>query len=328
MNAQSFLRTLLTLSISIFSLSSCPLVALENRKNKEDSRQKDNLLSVDHSDSTKSVIPVKTKKLRKNRKAIAAQRNEYKLTNQTKTLSQMNFEEIKAAKTLLLEKNSKHIAVKYIDRMIKLCENITTIGDLTIELADLHFDLGEFTKAEKLFTQFSSSYPGSSSVEYASYKAILSSFYETLIAERDQTKTHHTIALTDSFIERKDVFTKYAGDVLDIRTSCYKKAVESEINIFNFYLNRGKLLSAQSRLNSIRKDWTEKFPEITMQLTHMELQLHDKALLLAGNKPVKQKASPSLLNQAPQEPTLIAQADTAAPEAEKGKKKTTFSARF
>lgn len=252
---------------------------------------------------------------------LRTQRREHNLTNQSKTISQMNFCELKAAKELLLSKNNKQVAIKYVERMLKMCEEIAVISDLTIELADLYFDLGELTKAELLFTQFSRLYPGSKHIEYASYKAVLCSFYATLNSERDQTKTHHTIALADSFIERKDIFTKYAGEVTTIRTDCYKKAVESEVNIFNFYLNRNKIVSAQHRLTNIRKEWFEKFPEVDMQLTHLELMLNDKKdknIVIAKNKTPK-KATPSLLEKASDQKTVLAQSDT---------KNSQFSTRF
>ena len=267
--------------------------------------------------NTEKPLPTKHQPKHKIRREQRIAKN---LTNQTKTLSKMNFNELKAAKEVLLSKKDKQTAIKYVERMLKMCEDIAMISDLTIELADLYFDIGELAPAEILFTEFSRLYPGSNSIEYASYKAILCSFYATLNAERDQSKTHHTISLADSFIERKDIFNKYTNEVLTIRTTCYKKAIESEVNIFNFYVNRGKIVSAQNRLKNVRKDWLTKFPEIEMQLTQMEIQLEDKIVLLAGGKiPTRTDSSLPAKTLLPQEtPTVIAQAEQAKP----------FSARF
>lgn len=283
--------------------------------------------SISHAEKTTPILTIDAPKksslvshAKPKHRLRREQRIAKNLTNQTKTISKMNFDELKAAKTVLLSKNDKQTAIKYVERMLKMCEDISIISDLTIELADLYFDIGELAPAEILFTEFARLYPGSNAIEYASYKAILCSFYATLSAERDQSKTHHTIALTDSFIERKDIFNTYANEVLNIRTSCYKKAVESEVNIFNFYVNRGKIVSAQNRLKNVRKDWLSKFPEIETQLTHMEIQLEDKIMLLAGiKKPIRTDSSVPIKTLLPHDaPTVIAQAEQPKP----------FSARF
>jgi len=253
---------------------------------------------------------------------LRAQRRMRNITQQTKTLSKMSFKELEAAKDALIAGNHHDLVPKYLERMITMCEVTDIKCDLIIDLADLYYKLGELEKAETRFTDFATEYPGHKHIEYVLYKAILCSFHGTLIPERDQKKTAHTVSLADSFIQRKDIFTQYVQDVLNIRTACYKKLIESEVNIFNFYLQGNQLTSAQTRLDNITQDWVEKYPEIESQLAHLKSRLEDKknknsTIKLAKNKKSRNKRSA--------QPILLAQVSTHEQQSDS---KKTFTSRF
>ena len=150
-----------------------------------------------------------------------------------RTLSVMTYEELKQAKDRQIAANNTEAAIKYIERMLKLCDDINEIAALMIDLADLYFDNGDLTKAGTLYTEFTRMYPGNKKTEYALYRGILSSFYSTLTIDRDQSMTHKTIELSDQFLGR-DLFTQYKDEVEKIRQQCYQKVVESEFNVCDF----------------------------------------------------------------------------------------------
>lgn len=213
-----------------------------------------------------------------------------------KTIKDMNYEESLAYKEKAIKEKNNEGAITALENALKLCKNITMRTQHTIELADLFFDSGDLLKAELLYTEFSRLYPGSDLIEYALYKAILSSFYATLDIRRDQTKTHETLALTEKFMDRADLFKKYYPDVTKIRSQCQHKIADSEISICNFYIKRGNTSSAQTRLNNIKKDWMPKIPEIEPQLTMLQQKLDNqkkvlqpKTTLVANNKTKKRK---------------------------------------
>jgi|GEM_PF-2045334 len=265
-NTKNFQYILLV--ISILCLSSCS----KHKKNKPNIEQKKLEQQKIKKPTNKLSIKERKKEKRQQRK-----------TEQTKTLSLMSFEELKKARDILLKKNDKDAAAKFTQKMLTMAppNDIKLISEVTIELADLYFDLGKLKKAELIYTEYSRLYPGSKAIEYMSYKAILCSFYRTLKSENDQTRTNDTIVLANAFINRKDIFKQYIDEVETIRISCYKKAIESDVNIFNFYLNQGRIISAQNRLENMRKDWLNKHPEVSQQIAQLENQLKTTVLTMA-----------------------------------------------
>jgi len=192
---------------------------------------------------------------------------------QKKTLRDMSYDEIKVAKDGLLAKKNYYIALKYLERMLKLCDNLNEMADLLLEFADTLWADNKHEKAGKVYQEFASLYPGSDQAEYALYKAILCTEQSVLEADRDQTATRDTIALADKFLERADLFKKYAPDVEEIRTRCYKKLAASELNVCEFFKKSGKYKQAQRRLEIIRTDWFAKLPELEPTIIAFEKDL-------------------------------------------------------
>lgn len=190
-----------------------------------------------------------------------------------KTLSQMNYDELKEMKTQYLADGNKESAIKFLEKMIPSCNDLEELRVIMLELADLQFDNGGLEKAGKLYKEFTKLYPGNSKVEYASYKAILCSFYATLDSDRDQTNTKDTLDLAQSFLQRADVFTTHAKDVETILTTCRKKLLDSEVNVFNFYFKRGSYNAAQKRIDGMRKEFGSFMPEIEPQLLVLECEI-------------------------------------------------------
>jgi len=210
-----------------------------------------------------------------------------------KAFRDLTYEELKENKNRLVKEGRKETAIRHIEKMMPMCNDIQELRDMTLEIADLLFDSGDLKKAEQLYTQFTQLYPGDKNIEYASYKAILCSFWKTLDAQRDQTKTRHTIELAEKFLERSTIFTKHSPEVSKILVNCKNKLFESEVNIFRFYLDRGDFTSAKNRLENIEKEFqgalTEAEPQIILMACDLATKINDEELLQEKTDELKLK---------------------------------------
>jgi outer membrane assembly lipoprotein YfiO len=214
-------------------------------------------------------------------------------TRKISTYREMTYEELQVAKEQHRSSNSYMSAIKYLDQMIKLCDDVTVIGEHLLEIADLLCLEGLFEKAAQKYAEYVALYPGGEKVEYALCKAIENSFACTLSHDRDQTKTEETLALAEAFL-KQDHLNTYNSQVLEIRDKCYQKLVESELNICAFYVQRGRLKPAEKRLTAIRDTWLSKLPDIEPSLIVLETdvatqknaleQQTAKTTLMAQNK--------------------------------------------
>ncbi len=219
-----------------------------------------------------------------------------------KTFSRMAYEDLEQAKNKQIIANNKETAIKYLEQMLKLCDDINQLSRHLVELADLLFDCSKFKKAGKIYAEFTLLYPGNERIEYTLYRAILCSFYQTLDADRDQTKTKETIQLIDNFLERADIFGQYKDEVYRMRNSCCQKLVASEINICTFYIKRGSYRSAQKRLDGLSTDWLPTMPNIESQVIMLEIALAEKK----GDMEIMLKKQQELKKKYPEEVTIIA----------------------
>lgn len=199
----------------------------------------------------------KTKK-RKEKKAEEVKKTD---APKGKTLKTMSFADLKNSKEQLMKANDKETGCKYLEKMLPLANDLNERRDLTLELADTYFDIGELEKAGKMYKEFSTMYPSSGKVEVATYKAVLCSFYATLEADRDQTKTEDTIELATSFLDRT-IYTTYAKDVKEILGNCRKKLFDNQLIIVKDYINRGRLTSAKTRIKNIRTQFATILPSL------------------------------------------------------------------
>jgi len=188
----------------------------------------------------------------------------------------LNYEEHKQVKNKLLKNGKRETAITHIEKMIPLCDEIHELRDLKLEIADLYFETGSLKKAETLYSEFAQLYPGDGNIEYAIYKLILCSYWLTLDNERDQSQTRSTINQSKKFLEQPEIFNQYNSEVKQILVSCQNRLLESEINVFNFYINQGDYLSAKTRLANIEKEFLKELPEVEPQLIMLTCQLAEK----------------------------------------------------
>ncbi|HZW61240.1 MAG TPA: outer membrane protein assembly factor BamD [Candidatus Babeliales bacterium] len=272
MNIYRFLTTLA--SLAIIALFSCsPVWAKKKEKTVQEQPSKSAQTDTAKLTDAKPESPKKNKRNKDKETEIAQAEPEKKKKH---TLRDMTYEELKEAKGRYLANKDLNGASKFLEKMIPMCADLNELHDIMLELADLFYTLEDLEKAGKIYQEFTKLYPGSQKVEYAYFKAIECSFKQIGEIDRDQSKTKDTIELSEQFLEREAVFITYTANVKEILAKCRKQLLESEMNIFNFYLDRGMLRSAEKRLSNIRKDFLPFIPTIEPNILSIELSLAEQ----------------------------------------------------
>jgi len=202
-------------------------------------------------------------------------KREERIAQNNKPLKELAYNELKDAKDALVEDKDLAGAIRYVERMLVVTTDLNELKELRLEIADLNFDFGDLEKAEELYNEYISFYPGSDLVEYAAYKGILSCFYQTLSSDRDQTKTTETVKLAETFLKQPS-YRNYNADVRMIQHQCFNKNFESELNVVNFYLEQDKIKSAEQRLAYLKEKYQTDDLPINIQLISLELQVAQK----------------------------------------------------
>jgi outer membrane assembly lipoprotein YfiO len=197
-----------------------------------------------------------------------------------KTISTMNFQELKKSKDENVKAGDKKAAIKYLERMVPICSDLEELKGIMLELAQCLYETEDYPKASKMYHEFTLLYPGSDEVEFAMYQSISSTFKLILDAEHDQSKTVEARELAQAFLDRSS-FTAYKKEVEAIVLQCEERLLESEINIFNFYINRGNYVAANTRLAGIKQAYIGKtIPDIQTRLALLETSYADATFSL------------------------------------------------
>ncbi len=187
-------------------------------------------------------------------------------------LADKPFAELKEGKEKALKQNDLATAVKYLDAMRLNCTDPEMVKDILLEMADIYYQLQEWTKAEKAYNEFILLYPGATRCAYAHYKAIECGWKLTLTSDRDQTKTEETLKLCQQFYANHPK-SEYVDQVTLLATQCREKLLESDTNIFNFYLKGNNFKAAQKRLDLITKEHLPDLPSAQPQVLEISFSL-------------------------------------------------------
>lgn len=218
------------------------------------------------------------------------------------TLSTMNYEQLCEAKKRALENNDRMVALKYLERMAKLCPDAQSLRLILLELADLLFEEGKYAKAILLYDQYIKSYPGNNA-DYvrAYYQKTVCSFYQLLDFDRDQTVTEQTIELCDQFLHSCKN-SRYDQEVRTMVVSCKKRLAENEISIAQHYMKSSDAVAANKRLARVRDTYIT-VPDVEQKLLLAEIELAQ----MVGNTTFVQAKRTELSEKYPQHPTVVAQ---------------------
>jgi outer membrane protein assembly factor BamD len=227
----------------------------------------------------------------------------------------MTYDELKQAKASALFNEEREKAMEYLARMLVLGKDLQELQEVRLELADLCFEMGELSEAEIGYRGFITLYPSSKHIEYVRYRTVLACYYQTLDADRDQTKTKEAIKVAQEFLNHADYQT-YLADVKIIRTECTTQLFESEKLIFEYYLDRSLLTCAERRLDDIKKQFGE-MSRFNPMIVAIEMQLAQAQ----GNTALYQEKQQLLAQlEAATPPAMTVASNTITPR--------TYSARF
>lgn len=143
------------------------------------------------------------------------------------------------------------------------------ISHFKLLLANLYLKEGKLLAAQQMYQHFQDFYPSDSRSEYATYKTILSKFYQTLKVGCDQTITEETIKLCENYLE-SPFYYEYKNDVFDIQNTCNHKLIDKEIYVHNFYIKKGQYKSAQNRLDFLKSKYADNNPALQARLLYLE----------------------------------------------------------
>lgn len=195
------------------------------------------------------------------------------LEAKNKTIRTMSIDELRDKKKEHLGVNNKEIAIKYLEKMLPLCDNLQDAAELLLELAELLFELKQYPEAEERYREFCLLYPGNEQIEFAFYQRIVCSFKGILDPNRDQSKTYETIELIDAFLKRDELFLSYIQEIDTMRTQCRFQLFSSELSIITDYTQRNRYQSAQKRINHVKEIFFEEFPQHQHMVAQFEKNL-------------------------------------------------------
>lgn len=215
-------------------------------------------------------------------------------SKQEKKIEDMKAKEIKEKALAFIENKKEEDAIEHLEKLLTQYPEDEEIATYKLKLADLYLNNGKLESAYQLYDHFKEFYPSDSKAEYATYKSILSKFYQTLKIDCDQTVTEETIKLCSSYLD-SPYFSEYKNDAIDIRNTCSQKLIDKEVYVYNFYIKKGKFDSAKKRLNYLRDKYLSENPALEARILYLECKLADKQ----NKKDVIQDKMENLINKFP-----------------------------
>lgn len=176
------------------------------------------------------------------------------------TLSTMSYEQLKKAKNELLARRDYFNAVKYLEEMVRVCDDHIERQAVMLELGDTWFADKDYKHALRVYKDFGTLYPGSKHVGRALAQAIECSFHSTLSYDRDQTQTEETLTLIQQFREIQHLFAESKEQVDATERQCFNLLFESEMGVARTYLILGNFKSAQKRIENVIKKFGTQVP--------------------------------------------------------------------
>ena len=197
------------------------------------------------------------------------------------TQAEANFTQYEGKVTTALEKNHKRIAQQHLQSLIDEFPDDQRTAEYRLRLADLYFEEGkkhfdnDALKAScDLYKKFYTLSPSDERAEYASYRAILSKFYQTHRIDCDTRHLENALKGAKEHLDRSEYVKKaYHKDVTDIVYTCERKLIDKELYVFKSYMRQDKLQSADARLSYVREQYLEKHPELEPRLVYLECKL-------------------------------------------------------
>ncbi|BDC35148.1 hypothetical protein Noda2021_11060 [Candidatus Dependentiae bacterium Noda2021] len=187
-------------------------------------------------------------------------------------VSDITIAELKKNKDEAIKSKDRDTALHYLEKLIPLCDELHDARELTLQKADLLFELERYSKAEPVYRLFIELYPGSDQISQARYNLLMCVRKQMLGCDRDQTKTEETLKLAQETIDLPECLA-YKAEIEKIITDCYLQLAERELYVADFYFKQNKLVTASKRLESARTDYLSKASRIEPELLSREALL-------------------------------------------------------
>ena len=148
------------------------------------------------------------------------------------------------------------------------------LATYNLRLADLYLETDKITQAYHIYDNFALLHPTHVLAEYASYKAIIAQFRQTLKIHRDcdSTITEEAVKLCKNFLIKIPT-SQYTDHVDDILNTCNERLIEKETYIFQQYIQEGKTQSAEKRLAKIKKHFLQESDQFESNILFLECVL-------------------------------------------------------
>ena len=197
------------------------------------------------------------------------------------TTAGANFAEYEGKVDKAVQKKHKRDTQEHLQALIDEFPDDARTVEYRLRLADLYFDEGKkhfdndaLQASCNLYEKFYTLSPSDERAEYASYRATLAKFYQTLRIDCDTRHLENALKGARKHLERVEYVKKaYHKDVTDILYTCERKLIDKELYVFKAYMRQGKLKSADSRLRYVREQYLESHPELDARLVYLECKL-------------------------------------------------------
>lgn len=155
-----------------------------------------------------------------------------------KSITSMTIEELRVAKDFYLSEHNFEPAVTALERLIALSTSAKELEESTLQLAYLQFEEGNFKEARTLFADYATRFPGGTHLAQVRHDEMRAHFLDAkTVAMRDQTRTRAAVALGESFLSDYGEANNYADSVKEMLKVCYRRLIDSEVRVAQFYLN-------------------------------------------------------------------------------------------
>lgn len=150
-----------------------------------------------------------------------------------------------------------------------------------LKIGDCYFKKGDFLLAIDEYQMFTRMHPKHEQIPYALFKISLA-YFEQMPAdfwvilppsyERDMAATHNALRSFDFLLEKYPQ-SKYTKEAKDNRRICRRKLADFEYYVADFYRKKKKYTGALWRLEIIKNQYSDIYPEEKILLELLELQL-------------------------------------------------------
>ncbi len=125
-----------------------------------------------------------------------------------------------------------------------------------LQIADIHFERGEYEEASSYYHDFVELHPNHAKVSYALYRNGLCSFNQMRASDRDQAPTREAVAQFKALIERYPQ-SEMASDAAIRLRECEDRLARQDIDIADYYYSQRAWFAAARRYRAALKDFPE-----------------------------------------------------------------------